>query len=258
VKRTEFFSTALGVARRQLRRMAKSPPLWLPVLLFPLLLFLAFGAGLSNVGKNPSFDYPDYTTFQFVYVLMIAAALSGAQAGLAIAADFDSGFTARVMLATRSRAAVVAGYVLSGLVRALLVFAVLFGVALVAGMEVSGTPIEVAAVVVLALLFSIAVSMWAAGLAFRARALSIAPVIQLPVIILMFLAPVYTTRELLTSWVEAVATVNPITAILEAGRGLMVGEPVSVALAFAVTAGLAAVLVIWTGTGVRAAEAAGT
>jgi ABC-2 type transport system permease protein len=54
-----------------------------------------------------------------------------------------------------------------------------------------------------------------------------------------------------------VATVNPVTYILEAGRSLLSGAPTDVALAFAAAAGLIAVFAVWGLRGLRKAEAAG-
>ena len=50
---------------------------------------------------------------------------------------------------------------------------------------------------------------------------------------------------------------NPVTALLEAGRGLISGEPDHVALAFAVIAGLVVVFSVWALRGLRSAERAG-
>lgn len=249
--------TAVGVARRQLRRVLKNPPLLLPALFFPLLLFAAFAGGLSTLALSPEFDYPDYTTFQFVYILFQASAVAGMQTGLAIAEDFDSGFARRMMLATHSRWPLVGGYVLSALVRGALITAILFPVGLLAGMDVTGSALEVAAVLALVLIFDLIVTLWSAGFAFRMRSLKAGPLFQIPVLMIMFLVPVYTTRELLANWLETAASYNPVTAILEAARGLMVGDPVSVGLAFGVSAALVAVLLVWVGRALRQAEAAG-
>ena len=50
------------------------------------------------------------------------------------------------------------------------------------------------------------------------------------------------------------ANVNPLTPAIEAGRGLLADDPVSLGLAFATSAGLVVVLGIWTVLGMRAAE----
>jgi ABC-2 type transport system permease protein len=80
---------------------------------------------------------------------------------------------------------------------------------------------------------------------------------QIPVFLSLFLAPVYVPLDLLEGWIKAVASVNPATALLEAGRGFIAGEPTGVVLAFVVVVGLGAVLAVWALTGLRRAEAAG-
>jgi ABC-type multidrug transport system permease subunit len=254
---SSFISVAYGVALRNLRRTLKSPPLWMPALLFPLLLFAAFAGGLSALGNTPNFGYPNYTTFQFVYVLMQSAAVAGMMTGLAISEDFESGFAKRMMLSTRSRAPMVVGYVMSALIREKLIAAILFGVGLLAGMEVSGTPVQIAGVVALTLGFNLVIALWSVGYSLRTRSVKAGAGLQIPILILMFLVPVYTTRELLADWVQAIADYNPVTAFMEANRGLMVGEPVSVALAFGLVAAFCLVLMFWVAGGLRSAEAAG-
>jgi hypothetical protein len=46
---------------------------------------------------------------------------------------------------------------------------------------------------------------------------------QTPVFLLLFLAPVYVPLGLLKGWIHAVASINPATAFLDAGRGLISG-----------------------------------
>ena len=81
--------------------MVRSPALILPPLIFPLFFYMAFAGGLSAVGDLPGFDYYDYNAFQFVFVLLQSAAFGGVFIGFSIAADFDSGFTRRLLLAAR-------------------------------------------------------------------------------------------------------------------------------------------------------------
>ena len=86
--------------------------------------------------------------------------------------------------------------------------------------------------------------------------LQAAPAMQLPVFLILITAPVYVPRHLLRGWIETVSQINPATAILKAGRGLIAGNPFHVALAFTAAAGLAALLVIWARGERRRAEAA--
>ena len=51
----------------------------------------------------------------------------------------------------------------------------------------------------------------------RFRTLQAAPLIQLPAFLIIMTAPVYVPRDLIEGWVASVASVNPMTAMLEAG-----------------------------------------
>jgi ABC-2 type transport system permease protein len=79
----------------------------------------------------------------------------------------------------------------------------------------------------------------------------------MPVFIILFLAPVYVPQALLTGWIEPVASVNPVTALLDAARSLMAGDPTGVLAAFAVALGMIFILAFWAMSGMRRAEVAG-
>jgi ABC-2 type transport system permease protein len=82
-------------------------------------------------------------------------------------------------------------------------------------------------------------------------------VMQMPVFLVLFFAPVYVPLSLLEGWIHALATVNPVTRVLESGRGLLSGAPTQVGVAFAVAFALAALLSLWALRGLRSAERAG-
>jgi ABC-type multidrug transport system permease subunit len=245
------------VAWRNLHIAVRSPALMLPALIFPLFFYMAFAGGLSTIGDLPGFGYYDYSAFQFVFVLLQSAAFGGVFIGFSIAADFDSGITRRLFLAARDRSAVMAGYGVAALIRTVLVWIVVFSVALAAGMKVAGDGIDLAGLIGLALIVNFAAFLFAAGMMTRMRTLQAAPAMQLPVFFILMTAPVYVPRDLLQGWVEAVSKANPATAILEAGRSLMAGDPFHLALAFTAAASLAALMVVWARRGLRHAEAAG-
>jgi ABC-2 type transport system permease protein len=99
--------------------------------------------------------------------------------------------------------------------------------------------------------------MWAAGVAMRVRSIQGGPLMQFPTFLVLFLAPVYVPLSLLSGWIHAVAAANPVTALLEAGRGFVAGDPTVVALAFTVAVALPVVFALWARGGLRRAEAAG-
>ena len=253
-----FTSVALAVAWRGIHNAFTNPSILVPSLLFPLFFFTAFAGGLSRISDVPGFDFPaGYTAFQFVFVFLQSAAFGGIFNGFAIARDFESGFARRLLLAAPQRTGIIAGYALVALVRWAATASVVFAVALISGMEVLGDPAELFALVLLGLLVNVAALFWAAGVAMRFRTLQAGPLMQVPVFLTLFLAPVYVPLELLDGWIHAVASVNPATFLLEAGRGLFAGEPTKVGAAFAIALGAVALLAVWALRGLRSAESAG-
>src|SRR4051812_45396359 len=233
---TRFRSVALSVAWRSIHNVFTNPALLVPLLIFPLFFFVAFAGGLSRVGSIPGFDYaPGYTAFQFVFVLIQSSAFGGVFTGFGIARDFEMGFGRRLLLAAPNRKDILLGYLLAALVRAAFTMVVVTAVALLAGMNVGGNGLDLFGMYGLALLVNLAASLWAAGVALRLRSIQAAPLMQMPIFLLLFLAPVYVPLDLVSGWVHAVATVNPITATFQAGRALLAGGTASVALAFAAT-----------------------
>jgi ABC-2 type transport system permease protein len=252
-----FARAAGAIARRSVTVMFSKPSLILPSLVFPLFFFAAFAGGLSAVAEAPNFDYPNYTTFQYIFVLMQSAVFGGVFTGFAIAADFELGFARRLLLAARYRSALIAGYVLTALIRALLVWAVVTAVALATGAEIDGGAGDLLGILSIAILLNFAATLFASGMAKRFRTLQAAPLIQLPAFLIIMTAPVYVPRELIEGWVASVADWNPMTAMLEAGRNLIIGAPAETLMALGIAAGLIAVMLNWARTGLRRAEAAG-
>jgi ABC-2 type transport system permease protein len=255
---TDAISVARGVSWRVLHTFFTNKAFLLPSVMFPLFFFTAFVGGLSRISQVPGFDFPTgYTAFQFVFVLLQSAAFAGVFTGFGIARDFESGFMRRLMLAAPNRSGILLGYAVSALVRWATVAVVVTIVALLAQMEVGGNGVDLFGLYVLALLLNLAGTLWAMGVAMRLRSQQAAPVMQMPVFLLLFFAPVYVPLNLLEGWIHGVASVNPITALLEAGRGFISGAPELTLAAFAIAAGLILGFAVWAVRGLRRAEAAG-
>jgi ABC-2 type transport system permease protein len=251
-------NVAWGVAWRTLHNVFTNPSLLLPSLVFPLFFFVAFAGGLSRVADVPGFDYPlGYTAFQYVFVLLQTAAFGGVFTGFGIARDFESGFARRLMLAAPNRRGIVYGYAFAALVRWVVTATFVTVVALAVGMEVGGSGIDLVGLYTLALLVNAGAVLWASGVAMRLRTMQAGPVMQMPVFLVLFFAPVYVPLALLDGWIHAAATVNPVTRILEAGRGLLAGSPTELAAAFAVSSLLAIAFALWAFRGLMSAERAG-
>ena len=191
-------SVAQGVAWRTLHNVFTNPALFIPSLLFPLFFFTAFAGGLSGIARTPGFDFPDgYTAFQFVFVLLQSAAFGGVFTGFGIARDFEGGFARRLLLAAPNRSGIVLGYAAAAFVRWLVTAAVLTVIALLVGMNVGGSGIDLFGLYGLGLLINMASVLWAAGVAMRLQTMQAGPMLQMPVFLVLFFAPVYGRLRLL-------------------------------------------------------------
>ncbi len=168
-----------------------------------------------------------------MFVFLQSAAFGGVFTGFAVARDFDSGFARRLMLTAPRRSGIIAGYTLGALGRWALTGTVVTIAALIAGMNVDGNGVQLIGLLGLGIAMNLVAALWAVGLAMFLRTEQAGALIQMPVFVLLFLAPVYVPVTLLTGWIHDVATLNPVTPVLEAGRGLLAGSPVKVAIAFA-------------------------
>src|SRR5262249_21180170 len=139
-----FVSVARGVAWRSIHNTLVNPAILVPSIVFPLFFLVAFAGGLSRIADIPNFDYkPGYTAFQFVFVFLQSAAFGGVFTGFAIARDFDSGFARRLLLSAPRRSGIIAGYAIGALLRWTVTGTVVTVAAVIAGMNVYGSGIDV-------------------------------------------------------------------------------------------------------------------
>ena len=250
-----FWQVTSAVGWRSIHKVFTTPALLLPSIVFPMFFFVAFAGGLSNVANVPGFDFPSgYTAFQFVFVFLQAAAFGGVFTGFSAAADFESGFGRRLLLGAPRHEGILAGYALAAIARFLLTGTVVTVAALLSGMEVDGNPAQLLGLLSLALLVNLTATLWGTGMALRFQTLQAGPAMQIPVFLILFMAPVYVPLGLIEGWVNHAASYNPLTAVIEAGRGFLSGQPETVGLAYLAGFALVAVGLVWALTGLRRAE----
>jgi len=257
VSKGSFTSVARALAWRNVHNWFTNPALFVPSLLFPLFFFTAFAGGLSRVDSIPGFNYgANYTTWIYGFVLLQASTFGGVFTGFSVARDFESGIARRLMLGATNRRGIIAGYWISALVRSATTITVVTIIALIAGLQLNGDGIDLVGLYTLALLMNAFAVLFGTGVAMRLRTMQAAPLIQTPAFLLLFLAPVWLPYDLLSGWVQAAASVNPMTLVLDTERGFLVGDPTKVLPAFLVALLLVSISVLWTRGGLHSAERA--
>jgi ABC-2 type transport system permease protein len=256
VRSASSLDVTRAVAARSIRAAFTNPALLLPSIIFPLMFLIAFAGGLSSVGNVPGFDFPPgYTAFQFVFILMQSAAFGGFFGSISVAADFEHGFARRIFLASSNRTGIVFGYALAGTARYAFNAVLITIAALIGGMHVAGSGVDLFGLYGLGFLVNAFTSLFAIGVFMRTKSVQAAPALQTPVFLMLFLAPVYVPLHLLEGWIHTVASINPVTALIQAGRGFIAGAPDHPALAFAVCLAALMLAVTFALRSLRRAEA---
>jgi ABC-2 type transport system permease protein len=232
------------LARRSVMRTLRQPAQIVPALIFPLFLLAVNSGGLKDATNLPGFPTDSYLTFALAVPFMQGALFSVMNAGTDLARDIETGFLNRLALTPLRGAALLsgllAGAVLLGLVQAVtyLTVGLIAGADLAAG--VGG------ALVIVALSVLITVGFGSIGLFAALRTGSGEAVQSLfPVFfVFLFLSSMALPLELLqTDWFHAIASVNPISYLLQAFRSLLIEgwNAADLALGFGIAAAVLAV-----------------
>ena len=221
----------------------------------------AFAGGLSQLQHLPGFDFaPGYTAFQFVFVLLQAAAFGGVFTGFGIARDFEYGFARRLLIAAPYRSAIVVGYGLAAFARWVVIASLPDRGRVRGGHERRWAGVDLVGLYGLAADPERSAALLLVGGASRHGCRTMQAVgggdadARLPRALLR--AGLRAARSALRLDPRRRAA-NPVTYLLEAGRGFVSADPVYAGLSFGLALGLAAVMWVWAFGGMRRAAAAG-
>ncbi len=211
------------LARRSVLRTLRQPAVVISSLLFPLMFFAILAGGLDAAAKIPGFPTGSYLDFAFAFPLIQASLFGAVTAGADLARDIETGFLDRLSL-TPMRPVALLGGMLSGVAALGLVQGVVFlAVGLVAGVDVkSGFP-GMLLLVLLTVLVSLGFGALGAILALRTGS-GEAVESSFPLFfVAIFLSSINLPRHLIEAdWFRTVATVNPISYLVEGIRSLII------------------------------------
>lgn len=240
---SSFTATALlpsqtkYLAWRSLLRTLRQPIIIVPPLVFPLFLLAINASGLDAATGIPGFPADSYLAFALAFPFMQGAIFATNTAGTNIAEDIGSGFFNRLSLTPMRGPSLLAGQ-LTGVLLIGTIQAVAFlaaGLAAGAGIE-SGVG---GALVLFVLTLAICAAFGTIGLFAGLRSGSGEAVQGLfPVMfILLFLSSAALPRDLIAQdWFQTVATINPVSYLIEGLRSLIITgwDAEALALAFGI------------------------
>ena len=207
----------------------------------PLLWLLVFGQIFSRIRAIPTGPV-SYLAYLTPGILAQSALFVAIFFGIQIIWDRDAGILTKVMVTPTPRQAIVAAKAFAAGVRGLSPVVVLIPVALLLGVSVTANPFKILAAAVAVMLgagFFACLSMAIAGLAgTRDRLMGFGQVLTMP---LFFASNALYPIEIMPTWLQVVSHVNPLTYLVDALRGLLIGTPAHLMLDFAVLLGVTAV-----------------
>ena len=218
-----FLTQFAMVAGRSIRRSSRQPGLVIPSVVFPLFLLAVNAGGLKDATNLPGFPTDSYLTFILAVPFIQGALFSVMNSGTDLARDIETGFLNRLALTPLRGAALLSGLLAGAFVLGVVQAVVYLAVGLIAGAELAAGP--AGAVVLLALSVSITVAFGTIGL-FAALRFGSGEAVQglFPVFfVFLFLSAMALPLELLTvDWFHTIASINPVTYLLEAIRSLLI------------------------------------
>jgi ABC-2 type transport system permease protein len=232
------------IARRSVVRTLRQPGTWIPPVLFPLMLMAVNSNGLRAATHLPHFPTHSFLAFFVPFAFIQGALFASGIAGTDLGRDIDTGFLNRLALTPVRGAALLVGQIGGVLALATIQATIYLGVALAAGVHIDAGVGGALIILVLAVL--IAAGFGTLGLWMALRTGSTEGVqAQFPVLFFaVFISSMNLPRNLIeVRWFRDVATINPVSYLIEAMRSLVIQgwNPEALVLGFGCALGLVAI-----------------
>jgi ABC-2 type transport system permease protein/oleandomycin transport system permease protein len=216
---------ALLVAKRNLIRYVRVPTLLVfstvqPVM-FVLLFRYVFGGAITPGGGVNYVDYLMPGVFGQVVVF------GSTQTGVGLAQDLSYGMIDRFRSLPMARSAVLAGRTISDACRNVFVVSLMMLIGTAVGFRIHTGPIRALAAVALAVLFGHAFSWISAFIGLTVRDVESTQAASFVwVFPLVFASSAFVPVASMPGWLQAWASVNPVSVTVDTMRGLLVAGPV--------------------------------
>jgi ABC transporter DrrB family efflux protein len=213
----------LGVAKRNLLRIARTPLMLIVTAVQPALLLVLFRYVLGGAISIPGGSYVDYVV---PAVFVEAVLIGGMTTSIGLAQDLKSGIVDRFRSLPMARSAVLAGRTLADLSRSIVSLGIMVGLGLAVGFRFHAGAGAILAGLTIVIAFGYAFS-WmyvAIGLATKdPETAQIAGI--LPFFVLMFASNAVVPVETMPGWLQGFARNQPLSVTVAATRALLEGDP---------------------------------
>jgi ABC-2 type transport system permease protein len=215
-----------------------------PSFVFPLILLAVNTGGLRAAVNIPGFPTDSYLDFALAFTFLQGALFATTNAGTDLARDIQTGFLNRLALTPIRSSALLAGQLAGVVVLALLQTSLYITVGIIAGVTFESGVLGVIVLVFLGVLIALAFGAMGAFLGLRTGSGEAVQAFFPLLFVLFFMSSMNLPRNLIEiGWFRTVATINPVSYLIEAIRSLIIlgWNAEALALGFAVALGVGAV-----------------
>ncbi len=221
---TRFARHSFALAKRNLIGVVRNPEALIDVTLQPIifvaLFTYVFGGAIANGSQH------DYLQFLLPGILAQTIAFGGIAIGVNLNSDIEKGVFDRFRSLPIARAAPLVGAVLGDIVRYTLLCVVTLGFGYILGFRFGTSFLEVFAACLLAIGFALCLCWTSVFVGMIARTPgAVQGILMLLLFPLTFTAGIFVPSDTLPSWLKSATDVNPLTHLVGALRGLMLGGP---------------------------------
>ncbi|WP_370636973.1 ABC transporter permease [Gelria sp. Kuro-4] len=214
---------SLAVAEMEIRKLRHDPTELFTRAVQPALWLLIFGQAFSRIRAIPTGNV-DYQTFMTPGILAQSMMFIAIFYGLSIIWDRDQGILQKLLAMPVPRAAFVTGKALGAGVRALAQVVIILLLAVVLRLDLrwhlGRVALSMLTVVVGASFFATLSMIFAALVKTRERFMGIGQVITMP---LFFASNALYPIAIMPTWLQLLATVNPLSYVVNLLRGYLLG-----------------------------------
>ncbi len=212
----------LLLGRRAIREVLRLPEATLPVLFIPLFFLVVNIGQVSKTfpSSTPFLKGQGYVAFQLPVSLLFATAT--ATSGLALVTEIDLGCFDKLLVAPIRRSSLIFGRLTADLVRGIAtsVLVLLVGIAL--GAHVRSGVLGAVVIVVMSALFGVAYAGFGILIALRTRNVQATQSSFILFFPLLFLTPNFVPFDRLSSLMDTLAHINPISYVIVGVRSLVI------------------------------------
>jgi ABC transporter DrrB family efflux protein len=213
----------VGVAKRNLLRIARTPLMLIVTAVQPALLLVLFRYVLGGAIVIPGGSYVNYVV---PAIFVEAVLIGGMTTSIGLAQDLKSGIIDRFRSLPMARSAVLAGRTLADLSRSLFSLAVMVGLGLLVGFRFHSTTPRILAGLALVVAFGYAFSWMYAAIGLATKDPETAQIAGiLPFFVLMFASNAIVPVATMPGWLQDFARNQPLSVTVSAVRALLEGGP---------------------------------